>query len=251
MVCFATSRQNKKFRTQILQTLNSEKADHAFKFPKSAEAAKFEEAIKEVGQTPHASPIDRAIADAYSLQKAGEAEKAIEKWRSIAYLMEGIDSRGAASAWFSAGYLLSGNPEEAISAYDQAIRLNPRNSPAYTNRGSAKNSLGQHKEAIKDYGEAIRLDPENSLAYSNRGSAKSDLGQHEEAINDCDEAIHLNPYNAIFYINRGIAKAGSGHIDEAQPDFQTALRLAREAGDDELVTKISNKIREINNSGIK
>lgn len=65
-----------------------------------------EEAVQEVRQIPEASPIDRAIADAYSLQRTGRIEEAIEKWRSIANVMEGIDNDLAARAQLSIGYLL-------------------------------------------------------------------------------------------------------------------------------------------------
>ena len=71
-----------------------------------------EEAVQEVRQIPEASPIDRAIADAYSLQRAGKIEEAIEKWRSIANVMEGIDNDLAAHAWLSVSALLSERGEE-------------------------------------------------------------------------------------------------------------------------------------------
>lgn len=65
-----------------------------------------EEAVREVRQNPEASPLARAIADAYSLQRAGRIDEAIEKWRSIANVAEGSDNDLAARAWLSVGYLL-------------------------------------------------------------------------------------------------------------------------------------------------
>ena len=66
--------------------------------------------------------------------------------------------------------LRSGQQREAIAYFDEAIRLNPSFSDAYTNRGSAYGNLGQHQRAIKDYDEAIRLNPGNAAAYTNRCS---------------------------------------------------------------------------------
>ena len=80
--------------------------------PDSDAAKKAEEAVQEVRQNPEASPIDRAIADAYSLQRAGRIDEAIEKWRSIANVMEGIDNDFAAHAWLSVGSLLYKRSEE-------------------------------------------------------------------------------------------------------------------------------------------
>ncbi len=62
----------------------------------------------------HASTLaDRAIAEAYSLQEEGRIEEAIEKWRSIAIVAEGIDDDLAADAWFSVGYLREGRHGES------------------------------------------------------------------------------------------------------------------------------------------
>jgi hypothetical protein len=69
-------------------------------------ARQAEEASPEVPQKSAASPLDRAITEALSLQQAGKIEEAIEKWRSIANVAEGSDPDLAAHAWFSVGYLL-------------------------------------------------------------------------------------------------------------------------------------------------
>ena len=65
-----------------------------------------EEPVREVRRNPEASLIDRAIADAYLLQRAGRIDDAIEKRRSIANVAEGSDPDLAARAWLSVGYLL-------------------------------------------------------------------------------------------------------------------------------------------------
>lgn len=64
-----------------------------------------------------------------------------------------------------------GRLKQAISAYDEALRLNPQYAKAYNNRGFAYDNLGQYQRAIQDYDEAIRLDPKLALAYANRGVA--------------------------------------------------------------------------------
>ena len=62
-----------------------------------------------------------------------------------------------------------------------------------TCRGFAKRQLGQYEAAIEDYDEAIRLNPDYTYAYSGRGFAKRQLGQYEAATEDYDEAIKLKP----------------------------------------------------------
>ena len=49
-----------------------------------------------------------------------------------------------------------------MAAHDQAIRLDPGNAMAHGNRGAALHSLGRYQEALDAYNQAIRLDPEHS-----------------------------------------------------------------------------------------
>ncbi|MDE0158754.1 MAG: tetratricopeptide repeat protein [Candidatus Dadabacteria bacterium] len=117
------------------------------------------------------------------------------------------------------------NIEKAMKDYDEAIKLDPRCTEAYNNRGSAKSHLGKHEEAIKDYDQAIKLDPQDGMTYYNRGKAKSSLGKHEEAIKDYDQALESGPKAAVAYYSRGMAKAELGRHKEAQKDFSEARRL--------------------------
>ena len=188
---------------------------------------KASEAVETVQQNPVASPIDRAIAAAISLQQQGEIEQAIEKWRSIANVAEGGDIQLQARAWFSVGYL-SGERADwkaSIDAYDKALELEPDATDAYNNRGVAWNELGQHDKALADYDKAIRLAPDYASAYNNRGNAKSDLGQPEAALADYDKAIELEPDHTSAYHNRGNAKFDLGQSEAALADYNEAIRL--------------------------
>ena len=182
------------------------------------EADRTAESIQE---DPAASLIDRAMAVAIQLQLQGEIEKAIEKWRTIIHIAEESDNDLAARAYFSIGYLLIRQEkfEEAIDAYDEAIRLKPDYAAAYNNRGNAKRQLD---------------------------NAKNQLDRHEDAIDDYDEAIRLKPDYADAYFNRGNAKSKLGRIDEARQDFEKARDLARKAGDDSFITLAEQALRKLN-----
>ena len=117
------------------------------------------------------------------------------------------------------------NYQDAIGAYDEAIRLQPDFANAYVNRGLAKEKLGQHESAIMDYSSAIKIDPTLAGAYNNRGSAKRKLGQYFLALEDLSTAIQLDPRYVKAYVNRGNAKNSLGHPNEALEDFNTALAL--------------------------
>ena len=167
----------------------------------------------------------------------------------------------------------------AISDYDTAIRLRPDDADAYNNRGLAKSNLGQYFAAITDYDTAIRFIPDDAEAYFNRGVAKSNLGQHFASITDYDMAIRLKPGDAnthyvrglakvkleqpsaaiadfgtairlkpdfaLAYYGRGVAKGYLERFREAKQDLRTALKLAKQSGDDDLITKIEALLQKV------
>lgn len=185
-------------------------------------------ATDRVQENPTASPIDQAIAVAVLLQRQGNIEESIEKWRAVAVITEGTDDDLSARSWFSVGYLRQEHMEHAleaaIHAYNESVRLKPNFAEAYNNRGNAKHFLGNHEEAIADYDEAIRLKPNLSETYNNRGNAKNFLGRHEGALADYDEAIRQRPDSPTTHNNRGNVKSNLGRHADAIADYDEAIR---------------------------
>ena len=64
---------------------------------------------------------------------------------------------------------------------------------AWNNKGIALYSQGKYNEAIKAYDEAIKLDPKYAMAWNNKGLALNSQGKYNEAIKAYDEAIKLDP----------------------------------------------------------
>ena len=118
------------------------------------------------------------------------------------------------------------NWEEAISDYDDAIRVEPKDVRAYTARAYAKHKKGLYKPAIADYNKAVSMmTSEDPNIYLLRGQFKADLGKHHDAINDYNEAIKINPQYADAYHNRGIAKARLGEHRNAINNYNEAIKI--------------------------
>ena len=64
--------------------------------------------------------------------------------------------------------------------YDEAIKIYSSFN-AWYNKGLALNKLGRYDEAIKAYDEAIRLDPNYAYPWYNRGRTLKLLGRTTEA----------------------------------------------------------------------
>jgi len=136
-----------------------------------------------------------------------------------------------AMAWYNKGnalYVL-GKYDEAIQAYDEAIRLDSEFASAWNNKGVALISQGKYDEAIQACNEAIRLDNEFASAWNNKGFALISQGKYDEAIQACDEAIRLDNESAFAWNNKGNALYGLGKYDEAIQACDEAIRLDNES----------------------
>jgi tetratricopeptide (TPR) repeat protein len=91
------------------------------------------------------------------------------------------------------GAFLQRDFDGAITAWDEAIRLNPDHSEAYRWRGDAWLNKRMPDKALFDYDEAIRLDPKNGMAFSSRSVAWFEKGDFDQALADLDAAVELDP----------------------------------------------------------
>ncbi len=62
-------------------------------------------------------------------------------------------------------------------------------------------NLKRHEEALAAYEQAIRLDPENAYAYGGKGIVLRALKRHEEALAAQERAIRLNPDDTFTHTN--------------------------------------------------
>jgi tetratricopeptide (TPR) repeat protein/predicted small secreted protein len=115
--------------------------------------------------------------------------------------------------------------DRAIADFTQAIRLDPNNAKAYTERGDAYADKGDSERAIADYTQAIRIDPNYAWAYNNRGLSYNDKGEYDRAIADYTQAIRLDPNYMETYYNRGLAYYNKREYDRAIANYTQAIRL--------------------------
>ena len=86
--------------------------------------------------------------------------------------------------------------DEAISCYDRALEIDPKNSGVLNNKGNALIILGRHDEANKYLDRALDLDPRNVNAWYNKGSIFNQSKKYNEAISCYDRALEIDPKNS-------------------------------------------------------
>jgi tetratricopeptide (TPR) repeat protein len=142
-----------------------------------------------------------------------------------------------------------GEYDEAINAYNAAIRLDPNSTQtwqAWNGKGDALYGQGKYDEAIRAYDKAIQLWPNNGIPWAYKGDALKALGRTNESDTAYARAkelgfggstwrpttITLNGRpiatpgtNITKGINEGLDFYNQGKYDEAINAYDAAIRL--------------------------
>jgi tetratricopeptide (TPR) repeat protein len=100
-----------------------------------------------------------------------------------------------------------GEEDKAISDFTEAIRLDPQDAAAYSDRANSWATKREYDNAIRDFTEAIRLDPKDVPNHFRRGLVRAEKGEYENAVKDYDEAIRLDPKYSVALNYRAWLKA--------------------------------------------
>jgi tetratricopeptide (TPR) repeat protein len=130
-------------------------------------------------------------------------------------------------------YVAKSEYGKAISAFTEAIRLEPNYASAYSRRGLAYINGGINSPEVKidwdkvisDFTEAIRLKPDEISSYRMRALAYFEKNEYDWAIRDYASLIRLKPDDRDTYFNRGSTYMNMKEYDKAVRDYGEAIRL--------------------------
>ncbi|NCP03175.1 MAG: tetratricopeptide repeat protein, partial [Deltaproteobacteria bacterium] len=72
---------------------------------------------------------------------------------------------------------------------------------AYYNLGIVMSRKGMLDQAMDAFGNVIRLDPKNPQIHNNLGIIYAQKGMFQEALGSFEKALSLDPYNADVHYN--------------------------------------------------
>ena len=136
--------------------------------------------------------------------------------------------------------LKSGDTEEAIKSYTQAIKQEPHNVKLYLKRAAAEDIEGMADEFFEDYTKATKLAPNTAEFYYAKSHLTYSFSEEEsdniidvgpskkqklEALDYANKAIELDPYYAAAYDWRAFLKKELEDYQGALEDHNKAIEL--------------------------
>ncbi len=116
----------------------------------------------------------------------------------------------------------AGQYEEAIQVYKEAISLVPAYHSFYLVVGDLLQKLERHQEAAEAYRKVIDDNPNHSQAWGGLGVCMMVLGRHEQAAQALDRAVQLDPqdgqsffYGAMIYTLQGNRRKAKSYLERA------------------------------------
>ncbi len=114
---------------------------------------------------------------------------------------------------------------QAISSFNEALKVDPKSYDAFVNRGWTFRQMGDFEKAVADYTSAISIQSTKPQVYLNRGWCHKRLNKFDEAMNDFNKAIELDPKYINAYRNRGSLKLKTGDYAGSIADFNQVMLL--------------------------
>jgi len=111
--------------------------------------------------------------------------------------------------------------DEAIAAATNAIKICPRNT--YRNRAEIYSDQGRLSEAVSDYDEAIRVDPADVASYKQRAFARASLNHFDDAVADYTTSMRLAAGDVATLANLANVRAITGDVAGSIADYSQAL----------------------------
>lgn len=130
-----------------------------------------------------------------------------------------------ARGWQTQGttYGINGRHQEALTAFERALRMDNKLVTAWNGKGTALNMLRRNQEALASFEQALKLEADNALAWNGKGAAQNALGLPEQALFSFDTALHYEPRLAQALNNKGLILRQLRRFPESLRAFEQAI----------------------------
>lgn len=131
---------------------------------------------------------------------------------------------------FGLEHIKKGGFDEAITAWEKALELEPTMINAYEKLAKAYYTQGKFIKAAEIYRNELTLKPDDPMIYFSLGVVYRMNEQYEDAIKMQTKAISINPNLASSYNELGLTYCKQRKLDEAIDAHKKALELDPKLG---------------------
>lgn len=164
-----------------------------------------------------------------ALQHLGDNEAAM---RDFEMALSINPNESAAWQGKAATYIDTGEYRQAVKSADQAIELShsadDKIENAYLLRGFALNRLERYEEALSAFDRAIEIDPKRLDLWQNKAYTLTKLGRFVETLKCYEVMTGIEPDNAEIWSKKGEIHLALGQINEANEAFSIAKTLIKQ-----------------------
>jgi tetratricopeptide (TPR) repeat protein len=145
--------------------------------------------------------------------------------------------------------LNKGKVDDAITQFQEALRIDPRPPNIHNNLGIALYQKGRVDESVAEFQKALQLEPDdpwpkNNLAWLLATCPQASLRNGNKAVELATQANHLSDgENPIFLHTLAAAFAEAGRFSEAVETAQRALRLAKAQSKSRLAGQLQSEMK--------
>lgn len=125
----------------------------------------------------------------------------------------------------------SGKRGDALAAFEEAVKANPKSASAALELGAELESQGQSERAMEVYGKAAAASPDDAATHAKLGAVFAARGMNDRAATELETAVKLNPRDAASQKALGYVYAAEGKRDKAAAAFHEAMRQYVIVGD--------------------
>ncbi|GAB4834235.1 Hsp70-Hsp90 organizing protein 3 [Ancistrocladus abbreviatus] len=134
--------------------------------------------------------------------------------------------------------------ERAKKELEQQEYLDPQIADEEREKGNEFFKQQKYPEAVKHYTEAIKRNPKDPRAYSNRAACYTKLGALPEGLKDAEKCIELDPTFAKGYIRKGAVQFFMKEYDKSLETYQEGLK--HDPNNQELTDGVRRCVEQIN-----
>jgi tetratricopeptide (TPR) repeat protein len=164
---------------------------------------------------------------ALAMIRTGNVEDGALELERVAEAMPQVKAPLAAQLFAQAGqaWIKAGNPQRALYAQNQGLKLNPNDVDLLVDRAMNYGSSGMYFEALDDLNAAIDLSPKDPDIYAMRAAAYRQLENPDLAEDNVEQALKLSPSHPGALLERGYLRRAKGDQVGARSDWLTVIQV--------------------------